>query len=321
MKNTDSLQSNNAQKLLTIAIPTYKRKHLLAETLSSLKKCNLNINIEIIIVDNDHDGNNDISEMIMENFSTLNPVYYRNSCNLGMVGNWNQCMQLAKGKFITILHDDDLVKENFIDEVILQIKKNISKGYLFAFRTSVLDQRIEQSNIKSSPDNSEYISQIFILDLFFKNFFHGTLGIIFDREKALAIGGFKDNWHPISDYEFWCRWACKIGPLTLINKDIALYRIAENESMKEVTRQLFTSQSLELRRKLVLEKNVPNVFAKLINLTTCVQTIQVENYWSDKSYIEKFPGKILVKACLTLFNVIIKIIKAILHKDLNHESK
>ncbi|WP_287877648.1 glycosyltransferase family A protein [Aquitalea sp.] len=321
MKNTDSLQSNNAQKLLTIAIPTYKRKPLLAETLSSLEKCNLNNNVEVIIVDNDHEGNNDIVEMIKENFSTLNPAYYRNSHNIGMVGNWNQCMKLAEGKFITILHDDDLVKENFIDEVMLQIEMNRSKEYLFAFRTSVLDQRIEQSNIKQTPDNSEFISKISVLDLFFTNFFHGTLGIIFDREKALAIGGFEENWYPISDYEFWCRWACKIGTLTLINKDIALYRIAENESMKEVTRQLFTSQSLELRRKLVLEKNVPAAFAKLVNLTTCVQKIQVENYWSDKSYIKKIPGKILVKTYLILFQIIIKMTKAILHKDLNHERK
>lgn len=321
MKNTDPHQSNDAQPLLSIAIPTYKRKHLLFETLSSISQNSLKKNVEIIIVDNDHEGNEDLPHLIMENFSILNPIYYRNSYNLGMVENWNQCLRLAKGKFITILHDDDLIKENFIDEAIFELERKNHQVKLIAFQTSILDQRIDHGNIKSNHLNNDCISKISILDLFFMNFFHGTLAIIFEREKALEIGGFLDNWYPISDYEFWCRWASTVGPLPLKNKDIALYRIAENESMKEETRKLFSSQSLKLRQRLVFEKRVPKIFAKFISIATSIQKIQIENYWSTKSYLKKIPTKVVAKINLALINAIIKIAKKTLTRDMHHEKK
>lgn len=321
MTNTAPHQSSDVQPLLSIAIPTYKRKHLLFETLSSIQNNNLKNNVEIIIVDNDHQGNEDLSSHIMEHFGSLNPTYYRNTHNLGMVGNWNQCLKLAKGKFITILHDDDLIKENFIAEVIFELEKKAPQTQFIAFQTSVLDQRIDRHDIKSAHSNNDDVSKISILDLFFMNFFHGTLAIIFEREKSLEIGGFQDSWYPISDYEFWCRWASQVGALSLKNKDIALYRIAENESMKEETRQLFSSQSFKLRQKLVFEKNVPDFFAKFIPMATHVQKIQVENYWSHKAYIKKIPTKIVAKANLIAIQTIIKIAKKFMNKDEHHGKK
>lgn len=321
MTNTAPQQSSDVQPLLSIAIPTYKRKHLLFETLSSIQNNNLKDNVEIIIVDNDHQSDEDLPIHIMEHFGSLNPTYYRNTHNLGMVGNWNQCLKLAKGKFITILHDDDLVKENFIDEVISELETKTPQTLLIAFQTSVLDQRINRHDIKSAQRNNDDTSKISIIDLFFMNFFHGTLAIIFEREKSLEIGGFQDNWYPISDYEFWCRWASEVGALSLKNKDIALYRIAENESMKEETRKLFSSQSFKLRQKLVFEKCVPGLFEKFIPIAMRVQKIQVENYWSNKAYIKKIPTKFVANANLFAIQIIIKIAKKFRNKDEHHGKK
>jgi hypothetical protein len=42
---------------------------------------------------------------------------YKNEFNIGLYGNWNKCLTLAKGKWITILNDDDLLENNFLTEV------------------------------------------------------------------------------------------------------------------------------------------------------------------------------------------------------------
>ena len=49
---------------------------------------------------------------------------YKNEKNLGIYGNWNRCLQLARGKWYTMLHDDDLLSNNFLKEMMGVLNKN-----------------------------------------------------------------------------------------------------------------------------------------------------------------------------------------------------
>ncbi len=99
--------------LLTIAIPTYNRGYYLRLSIDQLKKdCWLinNGTVELLISD-DHstdDTANIIENAISDGFGI---AYYKNKKNLGLDGNVAKCINLAKGKYILILGDDDL----FID--------------------------------------------------------------------------------------------------------------------------------------------------------------------------------------------------------------
>ncbi|WP_145500740.1 glycosyltransferase family 2 protein, partial [Yersinia bercovieri] len=110
--NTIIDRSCDDDVLLTIAIPTYKRFELLKETLRSVFSLEFNIPIEVIVVDNDPD-NSELVLSEMKEFEHCDFIYYKNIENYGMFGNWNQCLNLGRGKLITILHDDDLLCANF----------------------------------------------------------------------------------------------------------------------------------------------------------------------------------------------------------------
>ncbi|MFL7011093.1 glycosyltransferase family 2 protein [Enterovibrio norvegicus] len=96
------------QKLkISIAVPTYNRLELLKETLESVL-CQTYRNIEIIISDN---ASTDGTKEYLESLDDQRIVINYNQDNLGMVGNWDKCLELATGEYFLLLSDDDLIRE------------------------------------------------------------------------------------------------------------------------------------------------------------------------------------------------------------------
>ncbi|WP_120806414.1 glycosyltransferase family 2 protein [Yersinia sp. IP36721] len=268
--------------VLTIAIPTYKRFPLLKETLRSVFSLEFNISVEVIIVDNDPDSaETALSEM--EEFANYKFTYYKNIENIPMFENWNQCLTLGKGKFITILHDDDLLCQEFstaIEEYLANFS-NYDSVPLIGFDAHILDQRTESNKVKQKilykiAQNVFYLfksifSRNAISEMRMNDFFWGprckaTLGIVMDREKALAISGFDVNWYPISDYEFWTRWIKNYGPIMYSSKKIGFYRYLDNLSLKPETITGVINKNYELRRKLINDGDVSECFSNVVDL-------------------------------------------------------
>nr|ADI59428.1 paratofuranose glycosyltransferase [Yersinia pseudotuberculosis] len=263
--------SNSDDVLLTIAIPTYKRFDLLKETLRSVFLLEFNIPIEVIIVDNDPD----CSELVlleMDEFKNECFVYYKNAENYGMFGNWNQCLNLGRGKLITILHDDDLLCENFPYEIEGYLKGvDLNSDIpLVGFGFNILEQRGGKDKVdkniiykiikdifcfyKKHNKKNKTIS-ISLRDLFWGNIFSGTLGVVMERQKALSISGFNDKLYPVSDYEFWIRWIENYGVIKFVNTQVSYYRIRENESMKPEIISKFIEKNYDLRMRIIKGKS------------------------------------------------------------------
>jgi len=122
---------------LTFAIPTYNRavslKKLLDNILPQISE--LEENIEICISDNDSTDN---TQEIVMNFKEKHPnliSYNKNEKNLGGERNVFLAMKMAKGEFIWLFGDDDLIVDNGIREVIAFIRNNFGKNIaLFSLR-------------------------------------------------------------------------------------------------------------------------------------------------------------------------------------------
>ena len=49
--------------------------------------------------------------------------YYKNVQNIGLFGNWNRCFQLACGKWVVLLHDDDLIFDDFLLKTVYYLNR------------------------------------------------------------------------------------------------------------------------------------------------------------------------------------------------------
>ncbi|MFH0942921.1 MAG: glycosyltransferase family 2 protein [Candidatus Beckwithbacteria bacterium] len=90
---------------ISICIPTFNRADYLEQTLQSVARQTIKP-FQVLIVDN---ASTDNTPQIAAKYKKLGFTYIRNSKNLGMVGNYNRCLNLARGNYISFLHSDDLI--------------------------------------------------------------------------------------------------------------------------------------------------------------------------------------------------------------------
>lgn len=109
---------------LSISIPTYNRSKYLGETLrqlhSELGGCE-NDDVEVIVSDNSSTDNTEsVVRSLIEN--GLKIRYIRNNQNIGSDANIAQCFNLAKGKYVVILGDDDLFVDGGLSELLDELR-------------------------------------------------------------------------------------------------------------------------------------------------------------------------------------------------------
>jgi glycosyltransferase involved in cell wall biosynthesis len=102
--------------LVTVCIPTFRRLHYLIEAVTAARAQTLQ-NIEVLISD---DGNSAELKAWAEAEMRADPRvrYRRNHENLGLGGNWNECVSEARGQWLVIQGDDDRLLPSFCQDLL-----------------------------------------------------------------------------------------------------------------------------------------------------------------------------------------------------------
>lgn len=105
---------------LTIAIPTFNRCELLRLTLESVLQQRVEC-MEIIVSDN---ASTDGTENMMIEFCNNYDIrYIRNESNLGMDNNFLNCLLVARGEYVHMLSDDDILLPGAVEKIMSIIDK------------------------------------------------------------------------------------------------------------------------------------------------------------------------------------------------------
>jgi abequosyltransferase len=112
--------------LLTIAIPTWNRSPYLALTLEQLSRELNHVDensVEVLVSDN---CSTDNTPHVVEAHTSpeLTLRYVRNAENIGSDGNTAQCFNLARGKYVLILGDDDLLFDGTLASLCSHLQAN-----------------------------------------------------------------------------------------------------------------------------------------------------------------------------------------------------
>lgn len=121
----------------SITIPAYKSKYL-KECIDSILMQTY-IDYEIVIVNDNSPYNID---SIVHSFESSRIRYYKNEKGFGaehVVGNWNKCLEYAKGDFIICMGDDDKLKPNCLADYISLIEKYPDLDVYYS-RTEIIDE-------------------------------------------------------------------------------------------------------------------------------------------------------------------------------------
>ncbi len=99
---------------VSVCIPAFNRSRYLQLTIDSVLRQRY-ADFELVVV---NDASTDDTSDVVKQFRDARVRYYRNAQNVGMVANWNRCLGYAQGEYVTILHDDDLWLESFLERVV-----------------------------------------------------------------------------------------------------------------------------------------------------------------------------------------------------------
>jgi len=231
--------------LVTIAIPTFRRPDKLVEVVKSAIAQDFDRPVEIIIVDNDpEDG---AARAIVDSLPAdpARPVrYYVNDQNIGMFGNWNRCIELARGSWVTILNDDDLLRPHFLKQSFRVLDRRTDIDGLVCRKPPYNwdTRRVEEKPIREAVKwlafrwrfDRRNLLRATPRTLFFGNELDNGLGFLFKKEIAVAMGGYRPEEFPAADFFFYIRF-CLEHNLYWFNKKLAYLGIGENESIRRST--------------------------------------------------------------------------------------
>lgn len=127
--------------ILTIAVPTYNGSKTIRNMLNILIP-QITDDVELLISDNcSTDETPTIIEEYKVQYPNIRTLY--NKQNIGADGNFLQCMQQAKGDFVMLISDDDIIVENAVDKILtfLRMNPSVTLAYLesVAFRDTYID--------------------------------------------------------------------------------------------------------------------------------------------------------------------------------------
>lgn len=209
---------------VSILIPTYNYAHYISEAIESALDQTYT-DFELIIVD---DRSSDNTDQVMEKYLSDKRVkYYKNEVNLGLVGNFNKCLEYSQGDYIKYLLADDKLHPQLLEKFVPLMDENpnislvTSNNFMFGIktRTRVLPlQGLQKGNkviyecLKEGTGN-----------------WIGEPTVVMFRKSGLKIGKFSSKYPCLVDLNMWLRLLLT-GDCYIVNEPLSYFRHHPNQA-------------------------------------------------------------------------------------------
>lgn len=250
---------------VSVIMPIYNRAEKFKESLISVINQDYKEPYEIVIVDNYDKGVDSPNLAIVKEVEASNIMYYRHEQNLGYNGNCNRGIELSRAPYITFCHDDDLFMPNALSRLMELQSKCGDKCIVSQYKTinpeGEIINNVEYPNFKNGPllkqkDHFRYT----LWDQFMES--GGLLiGSLFNRAKLMKIGGFDEDYEPVTDYALQTSYTHYYG-CVMNNIPIFKYRIGENASMQLYTQ--FADAHTRIQQLIAPKLWIPNFILNII---------------------------------------------------------
>jgi glycosyltransferase involved in cell wall biosynthesis len=241
--------------LISVMLPVYEPQSMLLDTLDAVLKQRQSLGVEqmqIGIVD-DSSGRVNVAELLHRLGQPATVELYRNTTNLGLAGNWNRCIELARGTYVHLLHQDDVVRPGFYDRLLAGFSRAPHVGMAFC-RHGFIDRDGKLTDVSHRERLTAGILRHWLTKIA-RELCIQTPAAIVKRSVYEQVGGFRDDLKYALDWEMWTRIAVH-HPVWYEPRILADYR---RHSASETARlQLSGAADLDVLRAIeVIGATVP----------------------------------------------------------------
>ncbi|OGU16580.1 MAG: hypothetical protein A2076_02575 [Geobacteraceae bacterium GWC2_53_11] len=185
---------------VSVCIPTYNYSRFIADSIESVLAQTFT-DFELIIVDNCSED--DTREVVAPFLQRDNRVtYICNETNVGMVNNWNKCLELAKGEYIKLLCADDTLESECLEKQVSVLDLH-STASMTSCSRFITDKSLRVLKTLSFCHKTATMSGHKLINFCLKN---GNMvgeppAVLFRSNKATR--GFLQTYRQITDLEMW----------------------------------------------------------------------------------------------------------------------
>jgi glycosyltransferase involved in cell wall biosynthesis len=236
----------------SVMIPTYNAAATIDETLASvLAELPDSGHAQIAVLDNAS------TDATLEIVRQLSPEadgrveIHRHAQNLGLLANWNACLERSRGELVHLLHADDFVRPGFYAAVESAFESKPAAD-LCLVRSLVVDARSEPERLAGRLGRTG--DELTVAALAYGNEFYCP-GVVVRRSCYERVGGFSPALAYVPDWEMWLRILAQ-GTSVYVNDPLVCYR----ETPGNVTNR-FSHSADDLRELIqfgeILRQRVP----------------------------------------------------------------
>lgn len=235
--------------LVSIAIPLYNGARHLRDSIESVLRQSFG-DFELLLID---DLSTDETWSIAREYAGRDPRVsaVRNSRNLGLVGNFNRCLAMAKGRFVCVWHQDDVMLPQNVEQKATLLSSHPSVGFVHS-NVLMID---EGGNVLSehweADSRRDYIDvgREFFLKMIQPGRNYVCCPAVLARQECYQkLGDFRPELYFACDWEMWMRLSlyydvgCLGEPLIQFrrHKDSESFRIEGTNS--EIEQEVLAKQ-------------------------------------------------------------------------------
>ncbi|HEY8223911.1 MAG TPA: glycosyltransferase [Pyrinomonadaceae bacterium] len=238
------------KRKVSVCIPTFNGAAYLSEAITSVLNQTLT-DFELIVVD---DCSSDSTETVVKSFQDDRLTYYKNSTRLGLVGNWNRCLELAKCEYVSIFHQDDVMAPENLGEKIRVLDEHPSVGLVFS-QAQIVDGRGNPTRMFSGNTEIDNLQDGmgFFEQFFLKPNVICCPSVLVRKSCYEKLGRFDARLSYTCDCEMWMR-ICLFFDIAYIKEPLLKYREHDRNESRNFYDHVKNLKEHLLFRILILDK-------------------------------------------------------------------
>lgn len=286
----------NNEILVSIIIPIFNAESYIDRCLKSILNNNIK-NIEIILV---NDGSVDRSGEICEKYKcNYENIIYINQCNQGPSVARNNGIARARGKYIAFIDVDDEVKDNFINKIMDEIKRDDIDLFMWGIEYQWINNEEIKKIENVQYDTKEYTSNKFLSEItkYFNEFyFNFVWNKLYKKDIILKNKiQFNKNFKRSEDLLFNLEYIKYIKDVKVLEDILYIHKNTNKESITQTydSNQYENEKVIYVKMKETIEKlkcnndyNVKNVDKYFIDMSFSILSYLINRDYG-LSYNEK----------------------------------
>lgn len=201
------------QPRISILLPTYEpNERFLAIAIDSVLSQTFT-DWELII--HDDRSKADVRAMVEKHLGDQRIRFERATCRLGIGGNWNACMKLARAPFVQFIFQDDMWEPKYLEKMSNILETDSSLGFVACDHAYLNDDGIAAASYdyvrkeRAMLRNGKYKGRMFLYDWITRGLHPNLIGepsfVMLRRSLVEKVGPFATDLQQSLDIDYWVR--------------------------------------------------------------------------------------------------------------------